>query len=159
MELVSTNPEASFPDLFRPMNQRQMEGMQMMVENGYDKFVSRVAKGRKMSEAKVRRIGEGRVWDAVTAMRIGLVDQLGGVKDAIDWVAQDLNIENYGVSMYPRYETSVWDFLPDILDMEMKENIRKEVGTEISPSLFNRIIKVFDRKPVQALMPEMQVGF
>ena len=159
MELVSTNPIASFPNLFHPLNERQLEGMQGMVENGYDQFVGRVAKGRKLSEAKVRRIGEGRVWDAVTAMRIGLVDQLGGLQDAIEWVAQDLGIDNYGVSRYPRYETSVWDFLPEMVNMQIKESLRQAVGTEISPLLFNKVIKVLDRKPVQALMPEMEVGF
>ena len=159
MELVSTNPEAAFPELFSPLNSRQLEGMQRMVEEGYDQFVGRVAKGRKLSEAKVRRIGEGRVWNAVTAMRIGLVDQLGGVQDAIEWVAQDLHIDNYGVSRYPRFETSVWDFLPEIINMQMKENIRKGFGTELSPVLFQRVVRTLERKPVQALMPEMKVGF
>lgn len=158
-EMVSTNPQATFPTLFYPMNSRQLEGMQMMVEAGYNQFVARVAKGRKMSENKVRRIGEGRVWDAVTALRIGLVDELGGVQDAIDWVAKELDIENYGISRYPRYETSVFDFLPDVMNMSMKENLRQNVGADISPLLFNKVWRTLERKPVQALMPEMKVGF
>ncbi|MCH5242129.1 MAG: signal peptide peptidase SppA [Muribaculaceae bacterium] len=159
MELVSTNPEAVFPSLFQPLNSRQLKGMQEMVEDGYDRFVSRVAKGRHMSENKVRRIGEGRVWDAVTAMKIGLVDQLGGVEDAIEWVAQDLNIENYDVTRYPRYETSVWDLLPNVMNMQLKEQIRKSLSTEISPVLLKRVERTLSRKPLQALMPEIQVGF
>ena len=159
MELVSTNPIASFPDLFNPLNPRQLEGMQEMVESGYDQFVGRVAKGRKLSVAKVKRIGEGRVWDAVTAMRIGLVDQLGGIQDAIDWVAEEVGIDNYGVNPFPKYESSVWDFLPDIVNMQMKENLREAIGTEISPLLFNKVEKIMKRKPVQALMPEMVIGF
>lgn len=158
-ERVSTNPEAMFPTLMYKMNERQLSGMQKMVEHGYDMFVSRVSKGRKLSEAKVRRIGEGRVWDAMTALRIGLVDELGGLQDAINWVAQDLNLENYGVSRYPRYEAKVWDFLPDLMDMQNREKIRMTLGNEISPLLFNRIYRTFERKPVQALMPEIKVGF
>lgn len=158
-ELVSTTPEATFPSLFWPLNARQLEGMQKMVEEGYDKFVNRVSEGRHLSENKVRRIGEGRVWDAVTAMRIGLVDQLGGLDEAIDWVAQNLNIENYGIARYPRYETTVWDFLPDIINMQMKENFRQSIGEQISPYMFDKVIRTLDRKPVQALMPEIKVGF
>lgn len=158
-ELVSTNPGADFPSFIAPLNERQKNGMQTMVEEGYDQFVARVAKGRKMSEAKVRRIGEGRVWDAVTAMRIGLVDELGSVQDAINWVAENLKIENYGVSRYPRYETSVFDFLPDFLNMSVRENIRQSVGNDLSPILYGEVAKILKRKPVQALMPEMKVGF
>ena len=157
-ELVSTNPEANFPDLFSPLNPKQLAGMQEMVEEGYNQFVGRVAKGRKMPESKVRRIGEGRVWDAVTAMKIGLVDELGGLQDAIDWVAQDLNIENYGVSRYPRYETSIWDFLPDILEMQSQEKLINAVSSEISPLSYKRVVKTLQQKPIQAKMPEMQVS-
>lgn len=156
-EFVSTNPEATFPSLFKPLTSRQMEGMQEMVENGYDQFVERVAKGRKMSETKVRRIGEGRVWDAVTALKIGLVDEIGGVHDAIDWVAAELKIENYGISRYPRYDSKVWDFLPDILNMKAYDDMQKIAGKDISPALVRKALHILERKPLQALMPEMEV--
>lgn len=155
--LVSTNPEAMFPNLLLPLNSHQLAGMQVMVEGGYDQFVKRVAKGRKMSEEKVRRIGEGRVWDAVTAMKIGLVDQLGSLEDAIEWVAEDLGIENYGVSRYPRYETRVWDFLPDFVNMKSKLEYGRLFGTELSPLMLEKVIRVMERKPVQALMPEVLI--
>lgn len=158
-ELVSTNPEATFPSLFFPLNAAQLEGMQRMVEEGYDQFVSRVAKGRKMSEAKVRRIGEGRVWDAVTAMKIGLVDEMGSVQDAIEWVAEQANIENYGIARYPRYETGIWDYLPDLMQMQNKMRIVRAMGWEINPVLLPKVVKTLERKPVQALMPEIEVGF
>lgn len=157
--LVSTNPDAMFPSLVKQLTPRQLQGMQEMVEHGYDQFVARVSKGRNMSEAKVRRIGEGRVWDAVTALRIGLVDQLGGLQDAIDWVAQDLNMENYNVSNYPQFETNVWDFLPDLLNMKTDIKLRMAMGDEVSPLMFERVKKVMTRKPVQAMMPEMVIRF
>lgn len=158
-ELVSTNPQAAFPSLFKSLDARQLQGMQRMVEEGYDQFVARVAKGRHMSENKVRKIGEGRVWDAVTALKIGLVDQLGGLEEAIEWVAEKEGLDNYGVSRYPVFETSVWDFLPGLMNAAVKENLRQSVETEVSPLLFNKIIRTLERKPVQALMPEMEIGF
>lgn len=156
-EMVSTNPEAMFPSLFKPMNERQKAAMQKMVEEGYDMFVSRVSEGRKLSEAKVRRIGEGRVWDAVTAMRIGLVDELGSLQDAIEWVAQDIKIENYGVSRYPRYDSKIWDFLPDVINMQTKARIGEVMGPGVSPEMVERVSRILERKPVQAMMPEMTV--
>ena len=157
-EMVSTNPQAMFPSLFKAMDERQKAGMQRMVEEGYDQFVARVAKGRKMSEAKVRRIGEGRVWDAVTAMRIGLVDQLGSLQEAIEWVAQDLEMDNYGVSRYPQYEPKVWDFLPDVINMQNHFNLYKAIGTDLNPMQVKKVLTVLQRKPVQALMPEMIIN-
>ena len=156
-ELVSTNPQASFPSLFKPLNERQMAGMQKMVEEGYDMFVSRVAEGRHLSQEKVRKIGEGRVWDAVTAMKIGLVDQLGSVQDAIDWVAEKLEMENYNVGRYPNYEANVWDFLPDLMNMQQKMKIKSMLDPEMSPVMVERVVRILNRKPVQALMPEMVV--
>ena len=156
-ELVSTNPEATFPTLFFALTPRQLEGMQEMVNQGYDMFVGRVASGRNMSEAKVRRIGEGRVWDAVSALRIGLVDELGGLQDAINWVASDLKMENYGISRYPRYETTVWDFLPNIINMKAEAPLVNAMGDEISPVMVSKVLKVLRRKPVQARMPEFTI--
>lgn len=157
-EMVSTNPASMFPTLFRPLNEKQLEAMQQMVSLGYDMFVSRVAKGRKMSEEKVRKIGEGRVWNAVTALRIGLVDQLGSLQEAIEWVASDLKLENYGVSRYPQFDTKVWDFLPDLINMQMESQIQKIAGEGLSPETVRKIKTILNRKPVQALMPELNVS-
>lgn len=157
-ELVSTNPESAFPSLFYALDSKQLAGMQRMVEEGYDQFVGRVSKGRKMTEAKVRRIGEGRVWDAVTALKLGLVDELGGLQEAIEWVADKLEIENYGVSQYPQYDTSVWDFLPELLNVKEDAALKLIMGDDLSPIMMHKVRRVFQRKPVQALMPEMQIS-
>ena len=157
-EIVSTNPGADFPNLFYPMTDKQLAGMQIMVNEGYDQFVGRVAKGRKMSESKVRKIGEGRVWDAVTAMKIGLVDELGGVEDAIKWVASKAEVDNYSVSRYPKYDSSVLDLLPDLLNVKLKENIAT-VSPEISPAMIDGMIHIMNWKPVQSRIPVMFIGF
>lgn len=104
---VSTNPAADFPTLFTPMDEKQLSIMQKYVETGYDRFIKRVATGRKMTEAKVRQIAEGRVWNAMKAKEIGLVDELGSLKDAIEWTAKKADIySKYDVSVYPVYEPS-----------------------------------------------------
>ena len=156
-EIVSTNPEAEFPNLLKPLNPRQLAAMQETVSAGYDKFVARVAKGRHLSEATVRRIGEGRVWDAVTAKKIGLVDSLGGLQDAIDWVAKEIGNDNYSVSYYPRKDNSMWSFLPESFYTQLKENMRMTFGESLPERFYYKIYNLINQNPVQAKMPELKI--
>lgn len=88
---VSTNPEANFPLLTSPLTESQTAAMQSYIEKGYDRFITRVASGRRISPAKVRVIAEGRVWDGQKALELKLVDELGSLKDATEWVQKEVN--------------------------------------------------------------------
>ena len=158
-ELVATNPNAKFPNFMKSLTPRQTEAMQAMVSEGYDEFVGRVSKGRNLPESTVRRIGEGRVWDAHMALKIGLVDELGGLKDAISWVGEKLGNENYSVSTYPRIESSVWDFLPDLMNIEAMGKMKVELGYDIPLPLWKTIYEKMYQYPVQARMPEFNIKF
>lgn len=157
---VSTNPQASFPTGFYPMDPAQLNALQRYVERGYDKFVARVAKGRKMPESKVRRIAEGRVWDATAAVRIGLVDKIGTLQDAVTWTAKKAGIDgNYEVAIYPRLEPSVWDYLPQTGELAAMRLIKESLGTQVDPEMVQTVLEVLRRKPVQARMIPMKVSF
>lgn len=159
-QLVATNPQAEFPSLYKAMDERQLAAMQKYVERGYDKFVKRVAKGRKMSEEKVRVIGEGRVWDASSAIRIGLVDEFGGLQSAIDWVAEKANIEGkYNLASYPEIETSFWNLLPELEGMTAEESMAKFINDNYELLLVRFAKSVLGKKHVQALMPDVDVRF
>lgn len=156
MQWVSTTPDANFPNLFEPLNEQQLATMQEYVERGYDTFVKRVAKGRNMKEGAVRRIAEGRVWDAMTAKKIGLVDELGGLKKAVEWTAQKAEIAgNYNLVAYPRPENSIWDFLPSAGMDAAVAKIKENIGPGFDDALIKKGLNVIRRKPVQALMPEI----
>ena len=160
MQMVSTNPQAAFPSLFRPMDERQLAVLQNMVEKGYDKFVGRVAKGRKLSEEKVRAVAEGRVWDAATAVELKLVDQIGGVGNALEWVAGKAGLKKAGnVAVYPRVEASIWDFIPSSSDLAMMALVKNLAPSGIDAEALQAASKILARKPVQARMMEMSVGF
>ena len=75
------------------MNTYEKEVMQMSIEKIYSDFVSKVASGRKMSAESVDSIGQGRVWSGTSALKIGLVDEIGGLKDAIKGAAELAGIE------------------------------------------------------------------
>lgn len=156
MQWVSTTPNANFPNLFEPLSDRQLATMQDYVNRGYNTFVKRVATGRKMKESEVRRIAEGRVWDAMTAKKIGLVDEIGGLNDAIEWVSEKAEIAgNYNIVAYPRPENSIWDLLPSAGMDAAVSKIKEKLGPTFDEAAIRKALKVVGRKPVQALMPEI----
>lgn len=157
-QMVATNPSAQFPTLFSPMTEEQYGAMQKYVERGYDEFIDRVVTGRHMEAAKVREIGEGRVWDAQKAMEIGLVDELGSLQDAINWVAEKCDLgDNWSVSAYPTIEPSVWDFLPELGAIKLQKAIEKALSGEFDESTVKFIMKLIRQKPLQARMPLIDV--
>jgi len=81
----------------RPLNPLVAETMQRIVDNGYRTFVKKVADSRGMTLEEVEKIAQGRVWSGVAAQRIGLVDKLGGLREAIESAAALAGVENYGV--------------------------------------------------------------
>lgn len=159
-QTVSTNPEANFPSLYYPMNERQLDAMQTFVERGYDKFINRVAKGRDLSVEKVRQIGEGRVWSAAKANEIGLVDQIGNLHDAIEWVADKADIRSkYEVSLYPTIESTVWDMIPELEGMKLQNTLINAFKGDFDDMIIKFAINVFRQKPVQARMPAIDIRF
>lgn len=94
-EIVKTNKNSDFPSIFRPMNVYEKEVMQKNIEKIYSDFVDKVAAGRKMTARSVDSIGQGRVWSGTSAKRIGLVDEIGGLKDAIKGAANLAGIETW----------------------------------------------------------------
>ena len=158
-QLVSTNPEASFPMIMEPMTERQHAAMQTMIEKGYDKFVARVARGRHLSEQRVRQIGEGRVWDATKAKEIGLVDEFGGLNEAIEWVAGKLEVDNYGTPYYPTVEPSIWNYIYQFGNVKLSEIVKEKLGIGFSDRFYDKFTLMLQEPSVNAKMQEMQIFF
>ncbi len=154
---VSTNPGAAFPNGFKPLDDTQLAVMQKYVDRGYDDFTSRVAKGRRMKKADVLRIAEGRVWSASTARRIGLVDSLAYLRNAIDWTASKAGLgDSYDVAAYPEVSPSIWNMiqLSSTTMGELKQAVDARDEEFLRTYLLRRIL---GRKPVQARMPEFRI--
>jgi len=81
---VQTNANSSIGSVFRKINPNERAVIQEGVEQIYDVFLVHVADGRKMEKANVDSIGQGRVWSGVNAKEIGLIDEFGGLEDAIE---------------------------------------------------------------------------
>ena len=153
MQTVSTDPKVAFPTLFRPMTEEQLGVMQRYIDRGYDRFVKRVAKGRNLPESKVRAIAEGRVWDGMKAKSIGLVDELGGLEDAISWTAKRAKLgDNFDVALYPKTTPTFWDMLPSASSAAFYEAVAKSISPATDAKIAAHAMEVISRKPVQARM-------
>lgn len=91
---VQTTPLAGQPDLVAGFPAEVDAILQSSIEDGYSDFLTRVGEARNMTTAKVDEVGQGRVWDGGTARQIGLVDQYGGIDDAVEWAAKEAGLED-----------------------------------------------------------------
>ncbi|WP_120716314.1 signal peptide peptidase SppA [Tsuneonella amylolytica] len=89
---VRTTPLSGQPDLIGGLTPEVETMLQGAIEDGYRDFLGRVAQARGMTPERVDTIAQGRVWDGGTARQIGLVDQYGGLDDALAWVAEQAKL-------------------------------------------------------------------
>jgi protease-4 len=95
---VGTTKLSDAFDPSRPLNDRVAQSMNQMIEQGYRRFVQRVAEGRNMQPEAVEKIAQGRVWAGITAKDLGLVDEIGSLQDAVDAVAERVDLTDYEIS-------------------------------------------------------------
>ena len=91
----------------RSLDAAEVEYMQKSVEDIYDEFLTLVSEGRDLSKEAVDDIAQGRVWCGCDAFGIGLADEKGGLKDAIEYAAAAAGLEDYKVEEYPKSKTTM----------------------------------------------------
>ena len=157
-QLVSTNPEGYYPSLVKPLTAAQYSAMQRMVEDGYDLFTKRVAEGRNMTQDRVKQIGEGRVWSADKAKEIGLVDELGTLNNAIDYLAQKLSMgDDINVVKYPEVANSLWTYMT-LLENENASKFVQQYGLKnYEEFLIMQVKMLIERPRIQARMADMYI--
>lgn len=136
IETVGTTSHSDMMSGMRKLNDQEVEYIQRQIEKIYDDFTSLVSNGRGMSKDSVDAIGQGRVWSGADAMRIGLVDEQGGIQDAIDYAAQKVGLskEDYRLSIYPvAKEVSLLQMLSGGASDDPEETLTTSV--ESQPSL------------------------
>ena len=98
---VKTNKNATFGTRARPFNDEEMSYLNMYIQRGYQLFRKRVADGRKLSVDAVEQVAQGHVWLGQDALKIKLVDQLGGLDDAVKKAAELAKTDKYHTASYP----------------------------------------------------------
>ena len=93
---------------FQPLSQEGREILQALVDNVHSQFVTAVAKGRGMDEARVRKLADGRIYSGAQAKDLGLVDQLGTLEDAIELAAKQAGLDGEPAVYHSRPERERW---------------------------------------------------
>ena len=152
-EQVKTHENSANYSPFVPVDEKFKAFTLEGVEHIYNTFVTHVAEGRKMTFAQVDAIAQGRVWSGSEAVKIGLVDKIGGLKDAIAEAARIAKIKSYSTQNYPEYEKTFGDLLANLPFAQSKEAfIKEEIGEE--NYLLLEQVKRFQRQQgVQAMLP------
>ena len=150
-DVVKTNAMSDFGSFSRPFNANESAKLQAYVNQGYELFTGRVAGGRGMAQDSVKAIAEGRVWTGEQAKKIGLVDKLGNLDDAIEAAAKLAEVEKYTVGRYPSPEPWYMSLLDKSTNEYMESQIRAALGEYYSAFALVRRIGKMD--PIQARMP------
>ncbi len=152
-EQVKTNENAAEYSPFLPMDEKFKSVTQESVERIYKTFVSHVATGRKMTFAQVDSIGQGRVWSGEQALKVGLVDKIGGLDDALKEAAKLAKIKDYSTQNFPEFEKDINDIFEHLPFAKSKESFIKEELGEETYRMMEQIKRMQSQKGVQAMMP------
>lgn len=151
---VKTNRNSTFGNLMaRPFNAEEKAMLQASVNRGYSLFRQRVADGRRLPVESVEKIAQGRVWLATDALNIKLVDQLGGIDDAVKKAAELAKLKEYYTSDYPA-AASWMDAMLNSMSSSgtyLDEQLRQTLGDFYQP--FTMLRSIDKREAIQARIP------
>ncbi len=148
---VKTNKYSDFGATYRPMNTEERAILQRYINNGYELFTKRCAEGRNMNIDSLKAIAEGRIYSGTDAMRLGLVDEMGGLEEAITFAAKKANISNYTLKYYPSVKSLI-EQISDIFSTSVEERIVKSQLGE-NYRLFRTIQRAQTTTGIKAIMP------
>jgi len=156
---VKTNKHADmdFSQTARPFDADEQRMLQRYINRGYELFCKRVADGRRLSVDKVKNIAQGRVWTGADAKQIGLVDQLGGMPEAIMKAAQLAKIKDYTIETYPTPASALDQFFETVSGHgnNLDEQLRTTLGVFYEP--FCMVKGLEKQSPIQARCPIVMV--
>ena len=151
VESVNTNKYADFPSVYRPMTTYERGVMQKNIEKIYSDFVSKVATGRNMDVSSVDSIGQGRVWTGIRAKKLGLIDEFGGLEDAIIGAAELAGVDKYSIKEYPVPEDPYTRIISSLSGNIRMKILNKELGENFS--LYKELKEVSEMNGIQARLP------
>ncbi len=157
VDAVTTNKHSDAAGVIRPLNAEEIAVYQEFIDDFYGVFTQRVADGRGMEQSAVDEIGQGRVWAGADALKIGLVDALGNIDDAVAKAAELANLDNYKLSYFPKKK----DFWTKLMEKSSEDNniqavIKHELGDQYY--IYQGLKQLKRAEGVQALMP-LQIQF
>ncbi|MBU8892250.1 MAG: signal peptide peptidase SppA [Bacteroidales bacterium] len=151
VDVAKTNKFADIGSVTRPFRPEEREIFQYLVENFYETFITKVAEGRNMTKEEVDEIGQGRVWSGVNAIEIGLIDEFGGLEDAIALAAEAANLEKYRVVDFPKLKDPFQQLLEDLQGNVKASILKQELGAEYK--YYENLQNIIKQQGIQARIP------
>ena len=154
-EQVGTNLNSVDYSLFEPMSPQFRGYVKEGIEEVYTTFLRRVSDGRNISMAQADSLAQGRVWSGVEAKELGLIDELGGLDDAILAAAELAEIEDFGIRKYPRFKSGFQRFMDEMASAKsesIESQLKNEMGQELY-SVFTELKTVVQQRGIQARLP------
>jgi protease-4 len=148
---VKTNKMSDAITVNRRFTPEERDLMQNYVNRGYELFVKRCAEGRKKSIDQIKDIAEGRVWTGEDALKIGLVDKIGGLEDAIQLAASRAKLKTYQVDEYPEKENLEQKFLKNLSQDVETSFLKSQLGEQYDT--FKQLSNLKKLQGIQARLP------
>jgi len=151
VDRVNTNKFSDIGTVTRKMEKEEESYIQGSIEDIYSTFIKHVADGRGMTVEAIDSIGQGRIWSGINALKLGLVDKLGGLEDAIEIAAKKANLENYRIVNYPQPKDPFDTFI-EIMDGNVRLHVFEQEMNDFEP-YFEMFKNLSKQKGVQARLP------
>ena len=104
---IRSHRHADMGSMTRKLDRQEVAAFQAQVEMIYDHFINIVAEGRGLTPERVDEIAQGRVWCGNEALGIDLVNEIGGIKDALDYAAVAAGLDSYRIEAWPKAKNSL----------------------------------------------------
>lgn len=151
VDTVNTNAHSDMMSAFRNATPSESVHIQKSVENVYKTFIGRVAEGRGMTTEAVNEIGQGRVWSGSDAIAIKLVDELGGLPEAIAYAAKKAKLKEYKIEELPIQKNPLDELLGKAEDDAEARIMKKNLGE--SYIYLKQVRSILNSKGVQVRLP------
>lgn len=148
---VNTGKFSDYFNVNRPLTVEEKKIVQSEVDRIYKSFVSKVSVGRRKSFEEIQKIAQGRVWTGLQAKENGLVDEIGGLKDAIRIAAAKARVKQYSIVEYPTLRSIMKTLLEDFSADAELSFLKLKLGDNFRA--FDQLKQVGNLKGVQARLP------
>jgi protease-4 len=151
IDTVNTNKHSDVGTILRAASTDEYNYIQKSVEDIYDVFITKVAEGRNISKNNVDSIGQGRVWSGTDALKIKLVDEIGGINDAITYAAKLAKLSSYKLIDLPKQKDPLEELFNTGADEIETRTMKANLGEQY---IFIKQLKtVLLKKGIQARVP------
>ncbi|MDG4945683.1 signal peptide peptidase SppA [Weeksellaceae bacterium KMM 9713] len=152
-DYVKTNENTIYYSPFQGLSKGGLETITKSTESIYEIFVNHVAANRNRSFEEIDALGGGRIYTGTEAKKLGLVDELGSLQDAISYAAEVAEIKDYQLKSYPQKKTDLETLMKEL---NLSTEVKAQIQNSMDPALLKTYIQIDQMRKlngVQVLWP------